>query len=192
MADSSSTNAASFSSARTTKRFPVAAMCVNNEDCSPARIQPLHAAPTPTGFAEIVSDDFPRIHAALIELAFLRCTARSAASAAYLLKPSLVRCFRSVMITASDSATDCTGLIARRPAPPLRPESVGSSRDAWRRREPSPVECSFCVRSADNSRCARGFDLLPSVRRNFSTHTVRQSYTALLCVQIKSCHTARD
>ena len=31
----------------------VVAMCVSNEDCSPARIHGRNAAPTPTGFAEI-------------------------------------------------------------------------------------------------------------------------------------------
>jgi hypothetical protein len=35
------------------------AMRVNNPDRSPARIHGCDAAPTPTGFAEIVSDDFP-------------------------------------------------------------------------------------------------------------------------------------
>ncbi|PYK35155.1 MAG: hypothetical protein DME54_05700 [Verrucomicrobia bacterium] len=32
------------------------AMCVSNEDGSPTRIHSRDAAPTPTGFAEIVSD----------------------------------------------------------------------------------------------------------------------------------------
>ena len=36
-----------------------AATRVNNEDCSPQRIYGRAAASTPTGFAEIVSDDFP-------------------------------------------------------------------------------------------------------------------------------------
>ena len=36
----------------------VTAMCVSNEDYSPAMIHGRNAAPTPTGFAEIVSDDF--------------------------------------------------------------------------------------------------------------------------------------
>jgi hypothetical protein len=36
----------------------VAAMCVNNPDCLPLRINGWDTAPTPTGFAEIVSDDF--------------------------------------------------------------------------------------------------------------------------------------
>jgi hypothetical protein len=39
------------------------AMRVSNEDCSPARVHGCDAAPTPTGFAEIVSDDFPVFHA---------------------------------------------------------------------------------------------------------------------------------
>ena len=34
----SSTHAVSFSSARTTKRFPIAAMCVNNPDRPPLTI----------------------------------------------------------------------------------------------------------------------------------------------------------
>jgi hypothetical protein len=37
----------------------VAAMRVSNEDRSPVAIHRCDAAPTPTGFAEIVSDDFP-------------------------------------------------------------------------------------------------------------------------------------
>jgi len=45
-------------------RLPiVAAMRVSNEDCSPARIHCRDVAPTPTGFAEIVGDDFPIVHA---------------------------------------------------------------------------------------------------------------------------------
>ena len=39
-------------------------MCVGNPDRTPVRIQSRHAAPTPSGFAEIVSDDFPVLHAA--------------------------------------------------------------------------------------------------------------------------------
>src|SRR4029453_3888799 len=45
------------------KRLTVAAMCVSNEDRSPVEINRCDAAPTPTGFAEIVSDDFPGFHA---------------------------------------------------------------------------------------------------------------------------------
>jgi hypothetical protein len=41
----------------------VVAMRVSNEDCSPGRIDCCDAAPTPTGFAKIVSDDFPVLHA---------------------------------------------------------------------------------------------------------------------------------
>jgi len=40
----------------------VVAMCVCNEDCSPVGIHRCNAAPTPTAFAEIVSDDFPVLH----------------------------------------------------------------------------------------------------------------------------------
>src|SRR5439155_25383607 len=38
------------------------AMCVSNEDWSPAANRGSNAAPTATGFAEIVSDDFPVFH----------------------------------------------------------------------------------------------------------------------------------
>src|SRR6266576_1290634 len=38
-------------------------MCVCNKDRSPARIHGCNTAPTPTGFAEIVGDDFPVLHA---------------------------------------------------------------------------------------------------------------------------------
>jgi hypothetical protein len=41
----------------------VIAMCVCNPDCSPVGINRCDAAPTPTGFAEIVSNDFPILHA---------------------------------------------------------------------------------------------------------------------------------
>jgi hypothetical protein len=41
----------------------VTAMCVNNPDCSPVGINRCDTAPTPSGFAEIVSDDFPVLHA---------------------------------------------------------------------------------------------------------------------------------
>jgi hypothetical protein len=36
---------------------------ISNEDCSPMRIHGRDAAPTPTGFAEIVGDYFPILHA---------------------------------------------------------------------------------------------------------------------------------
>jgi len=41
------------------KALSVAAMRVSNEDRSPFGIHGGDAAPTPTGFAELVSDDFP-------------------------------------------------------------------------------------------------------------------------------------
>jgi hypothetical protein len=37
----------------------VIAMRIDNPDCPPFAIQSCDSAPTPTGFAEIVSDDFP-------------------------------------------------------------------------------------------------------------------------------------
>jgi hypothetical protein len=40
----------------------VAAMRVSNPDCPPLTINGRNAAPTPTGFAEIVGDDFPELH----------------------------------------------------------------------------------------------------------------------------------
>jgi hypothetical protein len=39
------------------------AMCVSNEDRSPARIHSCNATPTPTSFAEIVSDYFSVVQA---------------------------------------------------------------------------------------------------------------------------------
>jgi hypothetical protein len=45
-----------------TKTVSVVAVCVSNPDRSPARIHGCDAAPTPTGFAEIVSDDLPLLH----------------------------------------------------------------------------------------------------------------------------------
>jgi len=45
---------------RTHNKAPIfVPMRVSNEECSTARIDLCNAAPTPTGFAEIVSDDFP-------------------------------------------------------------------------------------------------------------------------------------
>jgi hypothetical protein len=52
IADSSSTNAVSFSSA--TKRFPSSRCASATKIRSSARIDALDAAPAPTGFAEIV------------------------------------------------------------------------------------------------------------------------------------------
>jgi hypothetical protein len=51
---------------------------VSNKDRSPARIHSCNTAPDPTGFAEVVSDDFPVLHARrsvrlLIFLRHLRC-----------------------------------------------------------------------------------------------------------------------
>ncbi len=40
----------------------VATMCINNLDCSSGRTDGCHGTPTRTGFAEIVSDDFPVLH----------------------------------------------------------------------------------------------------------------------------------
>jgi hypothetical protein len=44
------------------------AMCIDNPDCSPLRIHTCNTVPTPTGFAEIVSDDFPVFHAGVLPL----------------------------------------------------------------------------------------------------------------------------
>jgi hypothetical protein len=44
--------------------LPVAAMCISHEDGSPVTIHGCDTAPTETGFAEIVSDDFPGLHKA--------------------------------------------------------------------------------------------------------------------------------
>jgi len=38
------------------------AVCISNEDRLSVGINRCDAAPTPTGFAEIVSDDFPELH----------------------------------------------------------------------------------------------------------------------------------
>ena len=45
------------------KTLSVVAMRVRNKDRSPVGVHGCDAAPTPTGFAEIVSDDFPILHA---------------------------------------------------------------------------------------------------------------------------------
>jgi hypothetical protein len=46
----------------------VATMRVRNPDCSPVEVHGCNAAPTPTGFAEMVSDDFPVFHALILPL----------------------------------------------------------------------------------------------------------------------------
>jgi hypothetical protein len=61
LADSSSIKAVSFSSAHN-ETLSVVAMRVSNEDCSPETIHGRNAAPTPTGFAQIVIDHFPVLH----------------------------------------------------------------------------------------------------------------------------------
>jgi len=40
------------------KTLSVIAVRICNEDCSPVAVHGCNAAPTPTGFAEIISDDF--------------------------------------------------------------------------------------------------------------------------------------
>jgi hypothetical protein len=48
---------------RTHNEMPsVVAVCVSNPDCPPLTINGRNAAPTPSGFAEIVSDYFPILH----------------------------------------------------------------------------------------------------------------------------------
>ena len=53
------TNAVSISSARTTKRFPSSRCASAIQIVCPLESIADSTAPTPTGFAEIVSDDFP-------------------------------------------------------------------------------------------------------------------------------------
>ena len=48
----------------------VAAMCVGNPDYSSAGTHGCNTAPTPSGFAEIVSYDFPILHAAIVRRLF--------------------------------------------------------------------------------------------------------------------------
>ena len=49
----------------------IVAMCVCNPDRSPVGIHCGRTAPTPTGFADIVSDDFPILHSLGAQLLFL-------------------------------------------------------------------------------------------------------------------------
>jgi hypothetical protein len=46
------------------KTFSVAAVRIRNEDRSPVGIDSCNTAPTPSGFAEIVGDYLPLLHAA--------------------------------------------------------------------------------------------------------------------------------
>jgi hypothetical protein len=59
IADSSSTNASQVFIGPHNEPLSVIAVRVCNKDRSPARIHGCDAAPTPTGFAEIVDDDIP-------------------------------------------------------------------------------------------------------------------------------------
>jgi hypothetical protein len=51
----------------------VVSVRIGDEDCLSAKIDRCNTAPTPTGFAEIVGDYFPILHAARI-LSLLRST----------------------------------------------------------------------------------------------------------------------
>src|SRR6266487_4165716 len=51
-------------------------MCVSHEDRSPFAIHGCDTAPTPTGFAEHVSDDFPLLHAPYV-LRIIVCRRRT-------------------------------------------------------------------------------------------------------------------
>ena len=62
IADSSSKNAVNFSSACTTKRFPSSRCASAIQIVRPLESIAETQTPTPTGFAEIVSDDFPILH----------------------------------------------------------------------------------------------------------------------------------
>ena len=53
----------------------VVAVCISNEDRLSVGINRCDAVPTPTGFAEIVSDDFPVFHARPL-CAFATCGQR--------------------------------------------------------------------------------------------------------------------
>jgi hypothetical protein len=48
----------------------VATMRVCNKDRSPVAVHGCYVAPTPTGFAEIVSDDLPVLHASTATLSY--------------------------------------------------------------------------------------------------------------------------
>ena len=52
------------------ERLSVIAVRFSNPDRSPPRIQSCDTGPTPTGFAEIISDDFPVLHARRIAPCF--------------------------------------------------------------------------------------------------------------------------
>jgi hypothetical protein len=70
-------------------------MCVSNPDCSSFAINRCHPAPTPTGFTEIVSDDFPRPSCGRI-LPLLRSTKQSVFSGCVSLSSHLNYCHVSV------------------------------------------------------------------------------------------------
>jgi hypothetical protein len=71
VADSSCRNAVNFSSARTTKRFPSSRCASATQIVRPSESNAETQPKTPTGFAEVVVDDFPVLHAADSRLLFL-------------------------------------------------------------------------------------------------------------------------
>ena len=55
----------------------VVAVCISNEDRLSVGINRCDAAPTPTRFAEIVSDDFPELHTFIVRRRALNAIVRS-------------------------------------------------------------------------------------------------------------------
>jgi hypothetical protein len=103
--------------------FSVIAVRIGDEDCLPAMIHGCNTAPTPTGFAEIVSDDFPVLHSAF--LARRSSFAHAASSALFRAMAAVVAVLACVArITSCASAasmnlrrvSDCIGCCCSRHA----------------------------------------------------------------------------
>jgi len=75
---SSSTNALSFSSACTTKRLPSSRCASTIQIVRPLGIHAWDTAATPSGFAEIVGDDFPVFHPGSSSLLIAARTSKNA------------------------------------------------------------------------------------------------------------------
>jgi hypothetical protein len=96
----------------------VAAMRVSNPDRSPARIHAWNTAPTPTGLAEIVSDDFPVLHAARCPAILLRICRDARARFPAVIQRGMQQPFYSVppttvSVDTTNIRTHCEGILVR-------------------------------------------------------------------------------
>jgi len=86
-------------------------LLVSNEDCSPAKIHGCDAAPTPTGFAQIVSDYFPVLHCSRLRIVARAIRVFPAFDTAMMWTSSASDCATlwAVIVYRSDSVALLTG-----------------------------------------------------------------------------------